>query len=249
MSNLINLSKTAKISLEKKKIVGQKAQIVLAMDISGSMSQRYKNGTVQAVIERLLGIAMNMDDNQEIDVYAFGKGAYEITPANPSNAENYVNKVLLKKVSLEMTTLYAGVMEKIIKKFGNGQVNDRATKKGLFGKIFGAKEVAATTAASAKNMPTYVLFVTDGDNFDKPQTEKLIREASNQGIFWQFVGIGNERFDFLQKLDDLTGRFIDNADFFHLNDLSKITDENLYDRLLTEFPDWLKQAKEKGILE
>ena len=57
---------------------------------------------------------------------------------------------------------------------------------------------------------------------------------------------GIERFDFLQKLDDLSGRVIDNADFFHLNDLASISDEQLYDRLLTEFLGWLKQEKEKG---
>jgi hypothetical protein len=75
-----------------------------------------------------------------------------------------------------------------------------------------------------------------------------MREASKQGIFWQFVGIGKEKFNFLQKLDDLTERFIDNADFFKLNDFNSISDEELYDRILTEFPTWLKEAREKGII-
>jgi hypothetical protein len=30
--------------------------------------------------------------------------------------------------------------------------------------------------------------------------------------------------------------------------LKKIKDEELYDRLLSEFPHWLKEAKQKGII-
>lgn len=73
-------------------------------------------------------------------------------------------------------------------------------------------------------------------------------DASQHNIFWQFVGLGNANYGVLQKLDDLPGRFIDNADFFALDDLDKITDEELYDRLLNEFPQWLREARAKGIL-
>ncbi|MGK7379234.1 VWA domain-containing protein [Planococcus sp. 1R117A] len=33
----------------------------------------------------------------------------------------------------------------------------------------------------------------------------------------------------------MEGRFIDNANFFHLEDVNKVTDEELYDQLLDEF--------------
>jgi hypothetical protein len=46
----------------------------------------------------------------------------------------------------------------------------------------------------------------------------------------------------------MSGRLVDNADFFHVDDLGKITDEQLYERLLNEFPSWLKAARLKGIL-
>jgi len=51
-----------------------------------------------------------------------------------------------------------------------------------------------------------------------------------------------------EELDNLQGRFIDNADFFALSDLDKVSDEELYDRVFNEFPGWYRQAKEKGIL-
>ena len=46
----------------------------------------------------------------------------------------------------------------------------------------------------------------------------------------------------------MEGRFIDNANFFALDDIDSISDEQLYERLMGEFPIWLKQAKQKNIL-
>ncbi|MGW8956902.1 VWA domain-containing protein [Paenibacillus sp. NPDC055715] len=37
-------------------------------------------------------------------------------------------------------------------------------------------------------------------------------------------------------MDDLRGRVGDNADFFALGDIDSVTDTELYDRLLNEFP-------------
>lgn len=46
----------------------------------------------------------------------------------------------------------------------------------------------------------------------------------------------------------MSSRIVDNADFFHLDVLGKITDEQLYERLLNEFQNWMKQARAKGVL-
>ena len=45
----------------------------------------------------------------------------------------------------------------------------------------------------------------------------------------------------------MPGRVVDNANFFSLDDVDKISDEELYNKLLNEFPMWLKEAIEKGI--
>jgi hypothetical protein len=49
-------------------------------------------------------------------------------------------------------------------------------------------------------------------------------------------------------LDDLDGRFIDNADFTKITDVAGIADEKLYEAVLKEFPGWLRQAKQKGLV-
>jgi hypothetical protein len=46
----------------------------------------------------------------------------------------------------------------------------------------------------------------------------------------------------------MTGRRVDNAGFFALDDMNEVDDEELYDRLLTEFPGWLQAARAAGVL-
>ncbi len=89
-----------------------------------------------------------------------------------------------------------------------------------------------------------VMFITDGDNADKAEAINITKDASKFPIFWQFIGIGRARFSFLEKLDDLTGRYVDNADFFEVNNALDIT----YKQLLNEFPDWLQNERVKAML-
>ena len=46
----------------------------------------------------------------------------------------------------------------------------------------------------------------------------------------------------------MEGRRVDNAGFFSVDDISKISDAALYRRMLSEFPDWLTAAKGAGIV-
>ena len=76
----------------------------------------------------------------------------------------------------------------------------------------------------------------------------MIRAASEAPIFWQFVGIGNESFEFLKKLDDIDERKVDNANFFALNNFASISDNDLYRRLLSEYPQWLELSEVKDMI-
>ena len=99
------------------------------------------------------------------------------------------------------------------------------------------------------NVPTYVIFITDGDNQDKNASREFIREISDEPIFWKFIGIGNERFTFLEELDDMNGRVIDNADFVKIKNISNISDDELYKLLMQEFSEWWTEAEKKGIIK
>ncbi|MES2258218.1 MAG: VWA domain-containing protein [Pseudomonadota bacterium] len=106
------------------------------------------------------------------------------------------------------------------------------------------------------------MFVTDGSTSDQPLTEKQLRWASREPIFWQFMGIGKGRkskskrlalfadsdFPFLEKLDELDGRYVDNANYFSVASPDEHSDTALYDLLMAEYPAWLKLARQNGLL-
>ena len=77
---IVDLSKKAAFAANKHGIEGQRAQVVLVLDISASMNALYKSGVVQRVIERMLGLAVSFDDDGQIDLLLFGTNAYPLPP-------------------------------------------------------------------------------------------------------------------------------------------------------------------------
>ena len=102
---------------------------------------------------------------------------------------------------------------------------------------------------SGDRTPVYIMFLSDGGVHENREITQLIIEAASLNLHWVFVGLGGSRYGILEKLDTLPGRLIDNCAFFAIDDLHDISEEALYDRLMVEFPTWLKEAKAKGIID
>lgn len=216
---IVDLSKKAAFAANKHGIDGQRAQVVLVLDISASMNALYQSGVVQRVIERILGLAVTFDDDGQIDLLLFGTHAYPLPPVTLGEIEGYVERVILAQYKIREATNYAPPLRLLSNKY-----------------------------RAPQPAPAFVIFLTDGGNADRRESAEVIREVAAQPVFVQFVGIGKEDFPFLRKLDELPGRTIDNAGFMPVNDLDAIEDLELYDRLLNEFPQWLVKAREQGIL-
>lgn len=219
------LKKKVKISLEKKRMDAIKARVAVVFDASGSMSLLYQKGTVQRAFEKVLAIAACMDDDGVMDVWFFASKSKRTRSVTENEYEDYV------KNTYPGPKLFGGlgignneplVMEDIIRKYTKEEPSDV--------------------------LPTYVIFFSDGGIYETRKISKLLIDCSKSGIFWQFIGLGNAKFGVLEELDNLRGRYIDNANFFALSDLDQVSDEELYDRIFNEFPEWYRQAKEKGIL-
>lgn len=228
---LVSLVKQAQVSLEKAALTGQKAKVALCLDHSGSMRGLYKSGWVQALAERVLALGALFDDDGDIEVFLFDSSAKY---AGSLDLKDYRGGVDRMTRGRSMgTTDYAGAMKAVREHYG--------PKRGIFGKRGGPMEV-----------PVYVLFVTDGRPDSKTAATKELVEASKEGIFWQFVGLGDggsDKFAYLKKLDaEVKGRLVDNANFFQVEDPKSISDADLYTRMLAEFPEWLPQAKELRLL-
>lgn len=90
-------------------------------------------------------------------------------------------------------------------------------------------------------IPAFIIFITDGENSDTFATNAVIKELSEYNIFVQFIGIGDEDFDYLKSLDGMEGRKHDNTGFTAVKDMNKMTDEQLYTEILRQYKDWLNK--------
>ena len=240
---LLSLVKQAGVSLDKAGLGQHRAKVCLCPDISGSMGKLYRDGLVQRFAERILALGCQFDDDGEIDVFLFGRDVHHPVPMSLGNCTSYVKRAI-EHHPLEGDTRYGRAMQ--------------AIRAFYYPNAGGGERVEPVGAA----LPVYVMFVTDGGTSDQPLTEKQLRWASHEAIFWQFMGIGKGRkskskalaafadsdFPFLEKLDDLTGRLIDNADFFSVGSPDEHSDAELYALLMTEYPAWLAQARTRGLL-
>ncbi|SDK99409.1 Stress response protein SCP2 [Paenibacillus sp. OK060] len=215
------LKRKVTLSLEKKKVAPIQARVAVVFDASGSMFHLYRRGIVQEAFERILAIAAAFDDNGELDVWFFADDFMRAPSVTAEDYRYYIDRTYTLG-SKGFGNNEPKVMENVIRKYTKEEPN--------------------------ANIPTYIIFFSDGGVDKERKITQLITESSNKNLFWQFVGLGRSYYGVLEKLDDMPGRFIDNANFFALDDISKISDEELYDRLLSEFPDWIKEARSKGIL-
>jgi uncharacterized protein with von Willebrand factor type A (vWA) domain len=213
--SVLSLDKTL-ITLEKKSgfsFDGHRAKVAVAMDYSGSMSGMFRSGAVQDVITRLLPIALKFDDNGELESWLFSEGYERLAPVTASNYEGYVKNVMMQAGMYMGGTNYAPALKDIVKYY---------------------KDKHPST------IPSFVMFITDGDNWDESETNKIVRELSNYNMFVQFVGIGNgSNFTYLRELDNLSGRKYDNTGFIAVSDMNKMDDQQLYTEVLRQYNDWL----------
>ncbi|MGB0560302.1 MAG: VWA domain-containing protein [Spirulinaceae cyanobacterium] len=242
--SLINLAKKADISLEKANLQQHQARVALCLDISGSMIDLYRSGKIQQFAERVLALGCQFDDDGAIEIFLFGEQAHH---AGPMSLENFGDCVarLQRRYGYEGATNYGRAIA-LIQDFYFPR--KRAPEQGFWQRLLGGQAQAPLPEPIAGSEPVYVMFVTDGGASDRGQAETELTLASYAPIFWQFMAIGSGGFDFLERLDDLSDRLLDNADFFAVSDPLATPDAQLYDLLMTEYPQWLELAQGKGLL-
>lgn len=232
------------VSLQKLGIGDIRAEVTFIIDASGSMAMLYQRGTMQETVERIAPVALRLDDDGTMDTWFYASRCKQVAALTADSLDGFIARTM----PLPGTRIGA----------------QDSGKKGLLGgaKMVGGESIGfgndepvvmralLATEPVRRNVPRFVIFLTDGGIY--PSTSKIIkeilRECSRQAIFWQFIGVGKANYGVLRELDTIDGRVVDNAGFFSVDDLSAIDDETLYDRLLSEFPEWLKAARSAGIL-
>lgn len=264
MSEKISLVKRQEqlvISLKKKKIAQIVLRVASALDISGSMSGLYRQGTVSDFVGKLLPFGMQFDDNQQIDMWAFNNYSQELPPATADVYDDYVGKCM-RGISINGGTSYAPVMQAIYDEYFGGvpmktitreiTVQEEVAAKGFMAKLTGKKEMVEVTrtiteqvpdaSATVDTTPAMVFFQTDGENNDPSQVRAVLERNKGKPIYWFMVGVGSERFSFLKEL----ANDYDNVAFIGINDLD-LSDADLYDKLLSEeFGQWVEKVGAKS---
>jgi hypothetical protein len=218
---LHNLTKTAALSLEKTGLTGQRAAVYLVVDRSYSMNSFYRDGSVQLLAEQALGLSANLDDDGVVPLLMFDSRPYDFAEIR---LDNYTGQVAnwhqLNGGEATMGgTRYAPAIDAIVQHYQRSRATD----------------------------PAFVVFQTDGDPQDRQVVEERLREVSNLPLFWSFLGFGNS-INFLKKLDNLRGRTVDNASFFHARNPRAVSDSELYDGLTHEYASWLAAATAAGVI-
>jgi len=219
--HLVSLAKAATISLEKQGLHTTVARVGVVLDASGSMRQQYKSGRVQELLDRVLPLALHFDDDGSLDVWGFDDEPIVLPVATTHNIQGYVDSV-------------GGGWKRWV-----GGTNDEP-------KVI--RQVLDHYRQNPHAPPAYVLFISDGGVHQNRAITALMIEAARYPIFWQFMGLGGHGYGILEKLDTMSGRVIDNCGFFAVDDLHDLSAAQLYEQLLREFPHWLRQARNHGIV-
>ncbi|MEQ1064348.1 VWA domain-containing protein [Acinetobacter sp. XH1741] len=222
-ASIIDLTKKSLVQLEKKNLLGVTARVALVLDASGSMDWQYRRGDVQKVVNRLMPLAIHFDDNGSFECWAFAAKTIQLDDVTLTNVNDFIN------------TTQQG--------WKNWSVGARYNEE-----IPAIEAVINYFRKFDDQIPTYVLFISDGGVGSRRQMKKILSQAASLPIFWQFVGIGGRDYGALEKLDEMSGRIVDNCNFFNLDRIDSVSDEHLYELLLQEFPDWLNAARHHQIV-
>ncbi|GAA1508770.1 VWA domain-containing protein [Streptomyces albidochromogenes] len=223
---LVSFYKNAGVCLRKHGLNGQRAAVYLVLDYSGSMKPYYRDGSVQALADRVLGLSANLDDDGSVPLVFFSTDVDATTDIALDNHHGRIDRIVAGLGHMGKTS-YHLAMDAVIDHYLD----------------------------SGSTAPALVVFQTDGGPINKLAAERYVCKAAKLPLFWQFVGFGNTRstqFDFLRRLDELAvpaRRPVDNAGYFHAGeDPRQVSDTELYDQLVREFPAWLAAARAQGIV-
>lgn len=240
--HMVDLVKRTKISLEKKGIDPDLdvAAVLAIFDDSMSAQNLYQSGQIQKVADMAFAAGLVFDDDGEVPAAFFSNTVKDLGSVSLSNCHGFIAKQSPRWNGTEYAKALAWIIDQA--GFGGVDLSTGATKGGFLRK---GSEGGFSVKGTAP-YPTFAIFVTDGQPQDGEQTKKLLTAMSQLPIFVQFVGVGPADFPFLESLDELEGRFIDNAGFFDSKDASN--EQEMLEGLLNEFPSYYVKARAKGLL-
>ncbi|GIJ44478.1 hypothetical protein Val02_13640 [Virgisporangium aliadipatigenens] len=229
-----------RVVLEKKGATAIQARVIIVLDASGSMYYQYEKGIVGRVVERLAAVGAQLTPDGVIPAWIFASNMTQLPHLTIGELPGWIAK-FVKPGKLKMIPRARPMF------LPDGSVDGRELGGGNEEpKVM--NDILRVVTAAPPGPPALVLFISDGGIYKDQEIEQILRSCADKPLFWQFVGMGGSSYGVLERLDTLQGRMVDNAGFFAVDDIERVSDEELYERLLSEFPQWIKAARTAGIL-
>lgn len=105
---------------------------------------------------------------------------------------------------------------------------------------------AVEKIAEKTQAPLFVIVVTDGSPDDRRTTTDAVQRLSQYPVFLKFLAI--RPVDYLQELDDMGGRLVDNADAKFLANPGSMSDLEFAEAMVDEWDSWISAAQGAGLL-
>jgi len=228
-------------------------RVGVCLDASGSMSDEYSDGHVQNALTHLLGLALHMTNS--LDVFVFTERAHQMPhPATEQNYEDYIDRYVAGHVG--GGTDYSPVIHRAYQHYFPVLSHLHSAESarqhvlalahhghGMISKLFGHHHHETPPppppAVNPKSHdPVLMLFLTDGDCSwsDEEPSRHAIHAAADLPLFWSFVGLRHDSRLLRQLAEEA------DAEFVHLYDGVRISDDDLYRQLITpKLTNWIRQ--------
>ena len=196
-----------------------RARIVLVVEASQQTAQYFSNGSMQNLITKVLPLALQFSNNAQLEYWLYGSRPKKMFPIGERN--------------------YASAIP-----------NDWGSLMWSLGENKSETTAMTEVLSSCQpfNMPSYILFITSGNTALNNQIEQMVAYSSQFPVFWQFLGMGSNRYGIFENITNLSGSTVCNAKFAAISGFSQNSTPELYKFLLSDFAKWRKEATKIGIV-
>lgn len=262
-----SISQAARDALDRHQLQNAQANLVLVLCADDAMEYTYKNGMLQALLDRVMALALHFDPDEEVEVIAYGdkhKGCPAMTTAN---VIDYLAMVTWKgpkpegggkNIFKKVTKLFKG--EELIEGLGNGK-NGKPVLEEMHDRF--------QSKSANHELPTLVIFVNDGSLVEaEGMFDLATQKLWSLPVFFYFahfetagdrVGL-SAHFDAVEKMHENTvrngivsfvgemlGSPLGAARLEHNFNETDVDNDKFFDNILSPFAKWLRNARERLI--
>lgn len=224
--SLVKRAEKAGISLSKRGLDGIRAQAVMLLDHSGSMYSDYQDGTVQTLVERALGFALQIDADGTVPVIPFDSRVWPAVDVTVDNYAGIVDRDLWRPGQMGGT-----VMAEPLRALG--KIAD-ASDLPVFGIVVGDgspqdRDATTRVVCDLASKPLFIKFLAVRPVDYLQELDDL---PSGKGGLFRRGG----------------ARLLDNVDAKFIPDPAAMADLAFADAMTDEWDTWIKAATAEGVL-